>query len=545
MKNWFVIAILLVGIIGCQRSPEETAAAVEPVPSYESAVGISRESLARHIDMLASDEFEGRAPGSVGEERTVEYLTQEFRSLGLAPGNPDGTFVQMVPLVGLTPSDGMSLIVRGDDTERVFEPGKDYVAFTKRVVEDVILDGELVFVGYGVVAPEYGWDDFKDQDVRGKVIVTLVNDPPGDDIFGGEAMTYYGRWTYKHEIAAQRGAAGVFVIHETGPAGYPWEVIGGTPYVEQFDLVTEDNRMGRAQVEGWIQRATAEALFEMAGLDFEEAKRAAAGSDFRPVALGLDAHTDFRNTIRRVDSKNVVARLEGGEAADEVVMYVAHWDHLGKDETLTGDQIFNGALDNATGTAALLGLAEAFGRLESPPRRSVAFLAVTAEEQGLLGSMHYARSPLYPAEKTAAVINMDGINIWGRTRDVTVVGLGQSSLDDLAAEFAAAQNRILRPDPEPEKGYYYRSDHFELAKIGIPALYPDGGVDFLGRPEGWGIETRAKYIDENYHKVSDEVKDWWDLSGAVEDLDLYFQIGHRIASGTDWPQWSESSEFRR
>ena len=509
-----------------------------------SGSGISTEAVIAHIEVLASDEFEGRAPGSAGEARTVAYLTDQFQQLGLAPGNPNGTFVQAVPLVGITPQAGGGLdIVGADAAEAVtLTPGDDYVAYTKRVVDEIDLDGELVFVGYGAVAPEYDWDDFKDIDVTGKVLLMLVNDPPGPEIFGESAMTYYGRWTYKFEIAAARGAAGALVIHETGPAGYPWEVIGSSPYGEQFDLVTEDRNMGRARVEGWIQRDATARLFERAGLDFDEAKRLATQRDFAPVELGLSARTTIVNTLRTVDSQNVVAWLEGTEAPDETVFYVAHWDHLGRDAGLAGDQIFNGAADNASGTAGLLEIAAAFARAGAL-RRSVVFLAVTAEEQGLLGSRYYAGQPLYPTAQTVAAFNMDVLNLLGRTRDVTVVGMGQSSLDDLAARLASDRGRVLRPDPEPEKGFYYRSDHFEFAKVGIPAFNPDAGVEFLDKEEGWGLEMRERYTAEDYHQVSDEVKDYWDLSGAIDDLELLYEMGRDLATGQAWPEWSESSEF--
>ena len=508
------------------------------------ASGIDAESLLAHIRTLSSDEFEGRAPGSPGGARTVEYLTEQFRQLGLAPGNPDGTYLQAVPLVGITPQPGGVLELRGEDRSATLEPGVDYVAFTKRVVDEVEMEGELVFVGYGAVAPEYEWDDFKDEDVSGKVLLMLVNDPPGPDIFGGRAMTYYGRWTYKFEMAAERGAAGAFVIHETGPAGYPWAVIGSSPYGEQFDLVTADRNMGRASVEGWIQRAAAESIFEMAGLDFDEHTRAATQRDFTPVSLGITARTRITNTLRTVDSNNVVARLEGREAPDELLVYVAHWDHLGRDEDLEGDQIFNGAVDNGSGTAGLLELAGAFSRSAERLRRSILFLAATAEEQGLLGSRYYAAQPLYPPAQTVAVINMDGLNLLGATRDVTVIGMGQSTLDDLARQLTTATGRRLRADPEPEKGFYYRSDHFEFAKAGIPAFNPDAGVQFIDQPEDWGLEMRDRYTNEDYHQVSDEVKDYWDLAGAIDDLDLFFRMGYTLAASDAWPVWSESSEFR-
>ncbi|RUA04677.1 MAG: peptidase M28 [Candidatus Neomarinimicrobiota bacterium] len=507
------------------------------------AAGISADTLLAEVERLASDAFEGRAPGSEGETRTIEYLREQFSTLGLAPGNPDGTWVQNVPLVGITPVEGDTLRVsRGDDT-RTLEPGADYVAYTKRVVDRVEVDAEFVFVGYGAVAPEYDWNDFKDVDVTGKILLFLVNDPPSDGLFGGQAMTYYGRWTYKHEIAAEKGAAGSLVIHELGPAGYPWEVVGSSPYGESFDLVSDDRNMGRAAIEGWIRRDAAASLFEMAGLDFATEKAKAARADFQPVELGVTGRTQVRNTLRTIDSQNVVAMLPGAGAPDEVVIYMAHWDHLGRDESLTGDQIYNGAADNATGTAGLIELARAF-TLGEPPRRSVLFLAVTAEEQGLLGSRYYGEHPLYPAAQTVAALNMDVLNQWGRTRDLTVVGMGQSQLDDVASEIAGRLGRVLTPDPEPEKGFYYRSDHFSFARAGIPAFYADPGVDYLDKPPGYGIAKREEYTANDYHAVSDEVKPDWDLSGALDDLTFMYHMGARLAATDEWPQWSVTSEFR-
>ncbi|MCE2514103.1 MAG: M28 family peptidase [Acidobacteria bacterium] len=514
-------------------------------PPAEIAPGIGAETLLAATETLASDEFEGRAPGSEGETKTVAYLTEQFSALGLTPGNPDGTWVQQVPLVGITPLPGDRLVVTAGGESRTLEPAADYVASTKHVVDEVsVSDAEFVFVGYGARAPEYDWDDFGDADLSGKILLFLVNDPPLDDIFGGPAMTYYGRWTYKHEIAAELGAAGSFVIHETGPAGYPWGVVGSTPYAEAFDLVAADDNLSRATVEGWVQRATAEMLFEMAGLDFETAKQQAAERAFQPVPLGVTGSLRVRNELRRIDSQNVVARIEGSGAPDEVVMYVAHWDHMGVDPSLEGDQIFNGAADNATGTAGLIEIARAFREAPEPPRRSILFLAVTAEEQGLLGSRHYGENPLYPAGQTVAALNMDVLNQWGRTRDLTIVGMGQSGLDAVAAEVAAGLGRTLAPDPEPEKGFYYRSDHFSFAKAGIPAFYADPGVEYLDKPEGYGIEKRAEYNANDYHQVSDEVKPDWDLSGALEDLTFLYRMGARLADGDEWPAWSETSEFR-
>ncbi len=536
--NGIVTVPCLVGALACTGSAtsEETS---------EVAAGISADTLLAATETLASDEFEGRAPGSDGETKTVAFLTERFSALGLTPGNPDGTWVQDVPLVGITPLPGDNLVVTAGGESRTLEPSVDYVAATKHVVDEVeVSDAEFVFVGYGARAPEYDWDDFGDTDVSGKILLFLVNDPPLDDIFGGPAMTYYGRWTYKHEIAAELGAAGSFVIHETGPAGYPWEVVGSTPYAEAFDLVAADDNLSRATLEGWVQRATAEALFAMAGLDFDEAKQQAADRAFEPIPLGVTGSLRIRNELRRIDSQNVIAKIEGSGAPDEVVLYVAHWDHMGVDPNLDGDQIFNGAADNATGTAGLIEIARAFLHAEEPPRRSILFLAVTAEEQGLLGSRHYGENPLYPAAQTVAALNMDVLNQWGRTRDMTIVGMGQSELDDVAADVAARLGRTLAPDPEPEKGFYYRSDHFSFARAGIPAFYGDPGVEYIDKPEGYGIEKRTEYTANDYHKVSDEVKPDWDLSGALEDLTFLYHMGARLAAGDEWPAWSETSEFR-
>ena len=545
MRNGGYVVVALVTMVACAGSPPEETDALGPVPNeFSIARGIDARTLLEEIERLASDEFGGRAPGSPGEELTIAYLTEQFSALGLEPGNPDGTWVQAVPLVGITPQPGDTLVATKVGDSRIFEPGADYVALTKHVVDEVEVDAEFVFVGYGAVAPEYDWDDFGDVDVEGKILLFLVNDPPLDDAFGGQAMTYYGRWTYKHEIAAAKGAAGSFVIHETGPAGYPWEVVGSSPHSESFDLVAADNNLSRATVEGWIQRAAAESLFEMAGLDFSELKSQAADRSFQPVPLGVTGRTRVRNTRRTIDSQNFLARLPGSEAPDEVVMYVAHWDHLGRDESLDGDQIFNGAADNASGTAGLIELARAFTQAEEPPRRSVVFLAVTAEEQGLLGSKHYGENPVYPPAQTVAAINMDVLNQWGRTHDLTIVGMGQSELDRFAADVGARLERTLNPDPEPEKGFYYRSDHFSFAKAGIPAFYADPGIDYLDKPQGYGIEKREEYTANDYHKVSDEVKPDWDLSGAVEDLTFSYELGATLAAGTDWPEWSATSEFR-
>ncbi|HEU5115478.1 MAG TPA: M20/M25/M40 family metallo-hydrolase, partial [Isosphaeraceae bacterium] len=466
-----------------------------------------------HIKVLASDDFVGRAPATEGETKTVEYLVDQFRKMGLEPGNPDGSYTQDVPLVGFqTRVEG---IIRVGDERIELKTPEDWVAVSRRQVPEVeVQDSDLVFVGYGVVAPEYQWDDYKGVDVRGKTIVMLVNDPPvqvdgepgvlDDAMFRGRAMTYYGRWTYKYEIAAEKGAAAALIVHETGPAGYPYEVVSGSWGRENFDLPSEDGNQGRAAIEGWLSNEAARRLFSKCHLDFDSLKAQAAQSDFRPVPMKASANFHAENTLRRVKSQNVVARRKGADPdlSDEYVVFTAHWDHLGKDEKREGDQIFNGAADNASGVAMLLEIAQAFAETEPAPRRSILFLAVTAEEKGLLGARWYAEHPLYPLNKTVADINMDVVNLWGRTTDVTSVGLGQTTLDDVLIDEASRTGRTVAGDPEPEKGMYFRSDHFEFARVGVPALNAKGGVLYPGKPAGFGLERRDDYTKNDYHKVS-------------------------------------------
>jgi Zn-dependent M28 family amino/carboxypeptidase len=425
------------------------------------------------------------------------------------------------------------------------------------VVESVSIDNsELVFVGYGVVAPEYNWDDYKGIDVKGKTLVMLVNDPPVADpanasgldpkMFGGRAMTYYGRWTYKFEIASEKGAAAAFIIHETGPAGYPFDVVQGSWTGEQFDLVAPDKNMGRVAIQGWVSLEQGRNILKMGGQDFEALKKQAATREFKPVPLGVTASMTLANKLRTIDSQNVVAKLEGRDAQlkNEYVVYTAHWDHLGMGEAVNGDRIYNGAVDNASGTGGVIEIARAFTKLPQPPRRSILFLAVTAEEQGLLGSQYYGMQPIYPLEKTAAVINLDGLNVHGRTRDLTIVGLGASELDKYVQDAAGEQGRVIRPDAEPEKGFYYRSDHFNFAKQGVPALDPDEGVEFIGKPSDFGQKVRAQYTERDYHKPSDIVRPDWDLSGAREDLKVFFAVGYRVAEADRFPEWSAGNEFK-
>ena len=533
-------------------APANSSAPAELKSAFDS---ITANDIMQHTKVLSADEYEGRGPGTKGEELTVKYLTEQYQRIGLKPGNPDGTYVQKVPLVGFTGAPTASFTVGGKQLNLTFP--QDYVAVSRRFVpESKVENSDMVFVGYGVVAPEYGWDDYKGLDVRGKTIVMLINDPQvpdstdasklDDKMFKGKAMTYYGRWTYKYEIAAQKGAAAAIIVHETGPAGYPYEVVSGSWSRENFDIQTPDKNMGRAAVESWITTDRAKELFTASGQDFDALKKAALSKDFKPVALNAKANITVTNTLREINSNNVIGKLEGSDPTlkNEYVVYTAHWDHLGRDPKLTGDQIFNGALDNASGTAAMLEIAEAFTKLATPPKRSILFLSVTAEEKGLLGAKYYAENPLYPLNKTLANINMDGVNQWGRTTDITMVGDDNSTLIDLLREAAASQKRTVNPDPESEKGFYYRSDHFEFAKQGVPALYTDSGVNYEGKDAAFSKQKRDEYTSKDYHKVSDEVKPDWDLTGAVDDAQLLTMIGYRVAQGDKFPEWKAGSEFK-
>jgi Zn-dependent M28 family amino/carboxypeptidase len=553
------VLILAALAAACSRSeppPSPEAGNGPSVPPGHVVIGelpdIDMTALLEHTRTLSSDQFEGRLPGTKGEELTVNYLVDQFKKAGLRPGNTDGTYIQRVPLVGITAAPA-PLVVKKDTQERTFKWRDEVVAWTKHVAPKAgIADSELVFVGYGVVAPEYGWDDYKGLDVKGKTLVMLVSDPPVLDpanpaqldpkVFGGRAMTYYGRWTYKFEIAAEKGAAGALLVHETGPAGYPFQVVQDGFTGERFDLVTPDKNMSRSPIEAWISLEAATELLQLGGQSFDALKEQAATRDFKPTPLGITASMSLQNTLKTINSQNVVAKIEGSDPArrDEYVIYTAHWDHFGRRD----EGIFHGAEDNAVGTAALIEVGRAFTKLPSPPRRSILFLAVTAEEQGLLGTEYYAVTPIYPLAKTVANINMDSWNLWGRTRDLTIVGLGASDLDDYVRDAAAEQGRVVQGDAEPEKGFYYRSDHFAFAKQGVPALNPEGGTDYIGKAADYGRKVRDEWTANRYHKPADVVLPDWDLTGTHEDLKVYFAVGYRVAQADRFPEWKPGNEFK-
>lgn len=551
-----MLSLLLMVVAGCgNESSEQTGAAVSGVlpasmpgpPTTLPQPGSPFSSLKEHIAVLASDEFEGREPASAGEELTVNYIKDQFIKAGLQPGAGDSYF-QTVPLVAIATEADTVMQVKSEHKNHELKYTDDIMVWSKRVVDTIaVVDSELVFVGYGIVAPEYDWNDYADIDVQGKTVVILVNDPgyatQDDALFNGNTMTYYGRWTYKYEEAARQGAAAAIIVHETGAAGYGWDVVTGSWSGEQFDLIAEDNNMSRVAVEGWITKDSAEKLFTAAGWNFAEAQQAALKRDFKATGMKTSMSVSLTNTIRKSDSRNVLGLLPGTDLANEYFIYLAHWDHLGKDDSLDGDKIYNGALDNATGIAGLIELARAFAS-SGNNRRSILFVAVTAEESGLLGSQYYSSHPVVPLSDTVAGINMDGLNIIGPVQDMIVVGMGNSELESYLEDAVKAQDRYLAREPTPEKGYFYRSDHFNLAKVGVPVLYTEAGVDSVEHGKAWGLAQQEAYVASRYHKPGDEYQASWDLQGAVQDLQIFFAIGKRITNETSYPNWLEGNEFR-
>jgi Zn-dependent M28 family amino/carboxypeptidase len=551
------LASLLTACGGGESEPQQAqqngapaSAPAEVADPVETAVeAMTEASYRRHIEILASDEFGGRAPATPGEKLTVEYLINHFEAIGLEPGNK-GSFTQDVPLMRVTAVNAPDLTFRGGEGDDiVLAYGPDQVVWSRRQMPEAALeDSELVFVGYGINAPERNWNDYEGIDVTGKTVVMLVNDPgyatQDPDLFNGNAMTYYGRWDYKFGEASRRGAAGAIIVHDTLPAAYGWNTVENSWTGPQLDVVLDAQGAALSAVQGWIQKEHAETLFARAGMELDEMYEAAKKPGFRAVPMDLTASVKVENETEPVLTQNVAALLRGSEAPEEVFIYMAHWDHLGTDPALEGDQIYNGAMDNASGTAALMEIARAYSTLPQAPRRSVLFLAVTAEEQGLLGSQYYASNPIYPLENTVGGLNMDGMNNFGATRDITVVGLGMSDLDDYLKAAAAAQERVLEGDREAEKGFYYRSDHFELAKEGVPMLYPGGGYDDREKGVAYGMEKSLEYNKDHYHRVSDEYDLSWNVDGALEDMEVFFQTGLEIANDDEWPNWKEGTEFR-
>ena len=517
-----------------------------PVASNFDSVynNISDADIREPLKVLSSDEFEGRLPTTEGEKKTIEYLVSEFTKAGLKPGNGD-SFLQKVALMEITADPDMTMTI-GDNN---FAYKEQMVASSKREQSSVSLeDSELVFVGYGVNAPEYDWNDYEGLDVEGKTVVMLINDPgfenPESGKFQGTTMTYYGRWSYKYEEASRQGAAGAIIVHETAPASYGWSVVANSWSGPQYGLVSADKGASRVAVEGWLTLDAAKKVFADAGLDFDQEKANAMQGPYNK-AMDINASVTVNNTFKKSESNNVIATLPGAEFPDEHIIYTAHWDHLGKDESKEGDQIYNGAHDNATGTAAILAMAKAYSELTPAPKRSVSFLVVTAEEQGLLGSKYYASNPVIPIENTVANINMDAMNVLGKTKNVAVVGMGKSEMEDYLEAAAAKQGRTLTQEDRPEAGYYYRSDHFSFAKQGVPALYAEGGNEPADEETAKYRKRMNVIVTGCYHQVCDQYRDDWDLSGIVQDTQMLFDVGVGVANAEAWPKWNEASEFQR
>ena len=544
MKSLQMLSLSLLSsamIISC--SPESS----EVVETGSDIAGIEA-MLHEHIAVLASDEFEGRAPATPGEEKTINYLQSEFEALGIGPGNGDSYF-QSVSVTEITTASDAVLTFSGSNYSAELEYATEMIVGSQQQISTTsIVDSELVFVGYGVVAPERNWNDYAGIDVAGKTVVILVNDPgyatQDPDVFNGNAMTYYGRWTYKYEEAARQGAAAALIVHETGPAGYGWEVVSGSWSGPQIGLQADNLNSDKNDIEGWLTLDSAETLFAAAGLNYQELKDAAARPNFTAVRLGdIAASVTIQNSVRTSQSQNVIAMIPGTERPEETIIYTAHWDHLGVNPEIPGDNIYNGAADNATGTAALLAMAKMHADA-GPAPRSVVFLAVTAEESGLLGSRWYAEHPVFPLATTVANINIDVLNTYGPMHDIVVVGNGSSELEAYLEEAATAQGRHLVEEPNPERGYYYRSDHFNFAKAGVPAIYAESGEDSVEFGKEWGAEQAQDYNENRYHAPSDEYDSSWNLEGAAQDILLYFDVANKLSRESNFPNWLEGNEFK-
>jgi Zn-dependent M28 family amino/carboxypeptidase len=542
-------------LAACDRAPEpaapEVAQPAAPAEGHAFSPEINEADFTEMVRTLSADDFEGRAPGSPGGEKTVEYIRAQYERIGLQPGGEDGTWYQTVPMVETTADESTVLRIEtegGTTHELAF--GDDMVLNTRTGETSIsIADSELVFIGYGVNAPEQDWNDYEGLDVEGKTVVMLVNDPgfhaKDESLFEGNRMTYYGRWTYKYDEAAKQGAAAALIIHDTEGASYGWDVVKNSWSGAQFDLRPEDDPAPRMPAQGWITNEVARQLFADAGLDLDEQVQAANRRGFKPVPLKAKASFDLASTIKEGSSRNVIGVLPGSERPDEAVVYLAHWDHLGKHEGEgEEDTIYNGAVDNATGVAGIIEIAEAFANQDPAPKRSVVFLAVTLEESGLLGSKYYVAHPTFPMDKTVAAINLDAMNVNGPARDMIVVGKGNSELEDILTGIAATQQRTLVEESNPAGGFYFRSDHFNFAKAGVPALYAKGGDDLVEGGREAGKAAGEDYTANRYHKPADEFDPNWNLAGVIQDLETLYAVGRQLVDGDSWPNWYEGNPFR-
>lgn len=551
-RKLMLVLAATAALAACKREPEAPAAAPEaatpPAAAHTFTADITEADFADMVKALSSDEFEGRAPGSVGEEKTTAYLEAQMKRIGLQPGN-NGSYFQDVPMVETTADEAattMTLATAKGDHALKF--GTDYVIGTRTGQTEVKLDAsDMVFVGYGVDAPEQQWNDYAGQDWTGKTVVMFVNDPgfhaKDEALFGGNRMTYYGRWTYKFEEAARKGAAAALIVHDTAGASYGWDVVKNSWAGPQYDLPAKDDPEKRIPLQGWLSAEAARQLFADAGLDLDAAYASAGKRGFKPVPLKAKATVSLKSSITEKTSRNVIGVLPGATKPDEAVLYMAHWDHLGKHEGEEGDNIYNGAVDNATGVAGILEIAEAFAHQDPKPARSVVFVAVTLEESGLLGSKYYVAHPTFPMDKIAGVINLDAMSVGGKSRDFVVTGKGNSELEDMLKVYADQQGRVLTEEGNPAGGYYFRSDHFNFAKAGVPALYAKGGNDLL---EG-GVEAGKAASEEyakRYHQASDEMHEGWKLDGVVQDLQALYGVGKDLAVQDKWPNWYEGNPFK-
>ncbi|MEE2023787.1 M28 family metallopeptidase [Alkalimonas mucilaginosa] len=549
MTTQYSIGLLCVfALTACQPAShsQQTTATDTSSDEIELFESNFNPNFREYFRTLASDQFMGRAPATKGEEITVAYIEQQFKSFGLKPAN-QGSYRQPVPVTQIDPVQVSSLRFAGNNAPADYVYRQDMMAWSSQMLNEINVEAsDIVFVGYGIVAPEYNWNDYEGLDVTGKTVVMFVNDPgyatQNPELFNGNAMTYYGRWTYKYEEAARQGAAMALIVHETAPASYGWHVVAGTSPI-RFELANENKNMHRAKVEGWLSQQGAERLFAAAGLDLEALRQQALSGSFQPIPLEIQASINIKNNLRTLQSDNVIGYIEGSTYPEETVIYMAHWDHFGMDFSLPDNQVFNGAQDNAGGVAALLAIAERMAQ-EPAPQRSVVFMSWAVEERGLLGSAWYAANPLFPLETTVAGVNMDVINVHGPMKDVMVVGHNSSELEPMLEHYSKLQHRYIVPEPTPEDGFYYRSDHFSLAKVGVPMLYARGGIDHIEHGKAWGLEQRHIYNSQHYHKVTDEFDENWDLRGAAQDMYLFYHIGNDLANSRQWPNWYQGNEFR-